>query len=120
MYIYIYTHIYLYRFIVLLRAPDRLPEDRYVAAADGTESKEAASYIYIYIHIINIIIIIMYIHIYIYIYVYIYIYIHTHYQGSLRPPENGEVLLRGVGTLRYLLILGEDSAFQVPICAVAA
>ena len=32
----------------------------------------------------------------------------------------GEVLLRGVGTLRYLSILGENSACQVPICAVAA
>ena len=34
--------------------------------------------------------------------------------------EKWEVLLRGVGTLRYVLILGEDSACQVPICAVAA
>ena len=34
--------------------------------------------------------------------------------------EKGEVLLRGVGTLRYLLILSENSACQVPICAVAA
>ena len=34
--------------------------------------------------------------------------------------EEGVVLLRGVGTLRYLLILGEDSAWRVPICAVAA
>ena len=39
------------------------------------------------------------------------------------PPCNrreGEVLLRGVGTLRYLLILGESPAGQVPIYAVAA
>ena len=34
--------------------------------------------------------------------------------------EKGEVLLRGVGTLRYLLILGDISACRVPICAVAA
>ena len=34
--------------------------------------------------------------------------------------EKGEVLLRGVGTLRYVLILSENSACQVPICAVAA
>ena len=35
--------------------------------------------------------------------------------------EKGEVLLRGVvGTLRYLLILSENSACRVPICAVAA
>ena len=42
---------------------------------------------------------------------------------SAPPPrlsEKGEVLLRGVGTLRLLLILGENSACQVPICAVAA
>ena len=37
-----------------------------------------------------------------------------------RTFEKGEVLLRGVGTLRYLLILSENSACQVPICAVAA
>ena len=34
--------------------------------------------------------------------------------------EKGEVLLRGVGTLRYVLILSDNSACQVPICAVAA
>ena len=34
--------------------------------------------------------------------------------------EKGEVLLRGVGTLRYFSILSENSACQVPICAVAA
>ena len=34
--------------------------------------------------------------------------------------QRGEVLLRGVGAPRYLLILGESSACQVPICAVAA
>ena len=34
--------------------------------------------------------------------------------------EKGEVLLRGVGTLRYLLILSENSACQAPICAGAA
>ena len=38
---------------------------------------------------------------------------------SLRS-EKGEVLPRGVGTLRYSLILSETSACQVPICAVAA
>ena len=37
-----------------------------------------------------------------------------------RTSEKGEVLLRGVGTLRYVLILGEISACQVHICAVAA
>ena len=39
---------------------------------------------------------------------------------ALPVSENGEALLRGVGTLRYLSILREDSACQVPICAVAA
>ena len=34
--------------------------------------------------------------------------------------EKGEVLLRRVGTLRYVLILSENSACQVPIYAVAA
>ena len=34
--------------------------------------------------------------------------------------QKEEVLLRGVGTLRYFLILGENSACQVPTCAVAA
>ena len=38
----------------------------------------------------------------------------------LSASENGEVLLRGVGTLRYLLILSENSAYQRPVCAVAA
>ena len=49
-------------------------------------------------------------------YIYIYIYIYTARLSS----EKGEVLLRGVGTLRHLLILTENSACQVPICAVAA
>ena len=43
--------------------------------------------------------------------------------GSLlRGPwsEKLEVLPRGVGTLRHLLILGESYACPVPICAVAA
>ena len=42
--------------------------------------------------------------------------------GVARLPlsEKGEVLLRGVGTLRYLLVLSNNSACQVPICAVAA
>ena len=31
------------------------------------------------------------------------------------PPEKGEVLLRGVGTLRYLFILSDNSACQVPM-----
>ena len=48
---------------------------------------------------------------YVCMYIYIYIYTYTH---------NGEVLLRGVGTVRYLLILSENSACQVPTCAVAA
>ena len=34
--------------------------------------------------------------------------------------ERGEVLLRGVLTIRYLVHLGESSACQVPICTVAA
>ena len=34
--------------------------------------------------------------------------------------KKGEVLLRGVGTLRYLLVPSENSACQMPICAVAA
>ena len=38
-------------------------------------------------------------------------------QGS---SEKGEVLLGGIGTLRYLFTLSENSACQVPICAVAA
>ena len=40
--------------------------------------------------------------------------------GAPRRSETGEVLLRGVGTVRYSLILGDDSACQVPICAVSA
>ena len=38
------------------------------------------------------------------------------------PPcsEKGEVLLRGVGTLRYVLIFTENYACRVSICAVAA
>ena len=40
--------------------------------------------------------------------------------GRCTNSEKGEVLLRGVGTLRYVLILSENSACQVPICAVAA
>ena len=40
--------------------------------------------------------------------------------GSVSTSEKGEVLLRGVGTLRYVLILSDNSACQVPICAVAA
>ena len=41
-------------------------------------------------------------------------------RGPNEPePEKGEVLLRGICTLRYLLILSENSACQVPICAVA-
>ena len=51
------------------------------------------------------------------IYIYIYIYIHTHH---CRQSEKGEVLLRGVGTLHFVSNLGENSACQVPICAVAA
>ena len=34
--------------------------------------------------------------------------------------EKGEVLLRGVGALRYVVILCENSACEVRICAVAA
>ena len=34
--------------------------------------------------------------------------------------EKGEVLPRGVGTLWYFWILGENSACRVPICAAAA
>ena len=40
--------------------------------------------------------------------------------AALHMSEKGEMLLRGVDTLRYLLILSENSACQVPICAVAA
>ena len=83
-------------------------------------------YIYTYIHTY------IYIYIYVYTHMYIYIYILTlpPFAGLLLRPkkcggdprgsENGEVLLRGVGTLRYVLILSENSACQVPICAVAA
>ena len=39
---------------------------------------------------------------------------------SLRLSEKGGVLLRGVGTLRYFLILSESSTRQVPVFAVAA
>ena len=38
----------------------------------------------------------------------------------LLDSEKWGVLLRGVGTLRYCLILGEHYACQAPICAVAA
>ena len=56
----------------------------------------------------------IYIHVYVYIYIYIYTCIHTHvmYTGEPRwelerrgeggKSEKGEVLLRGVGTLRHL------------------
>ena len=47
-------------------------------------------------------------------YVCIYIYIYIYIVG-----ERGSAP-KGVGTLRYLLILGENSACQVPICAAAA
>ena len=41
--------------------------------------------------------------------------------NSLPGVGEREVLLRGAGTLRYLSILcEEDSACQVPVCAVAA
>ena len=42
--------------------------------------------------------------------------------GGRRPSSvgEGEVLLRGVGSLRYGLILSENSACQAPICAAAA
>ena len=60
-------------------------------------------YIYIYIYIYT------YTYAYVYIYIYIYIYMYK-----------GEVLLRGVGTPRHLLILGENPACQVPICAAPA
>ena len=65
----------------------------------------------------------------VYIYIYIYIYIYTRRNGSDRAllkglaiprSETGEVLLMAVGTLGYFLILSENSACQVPICAVAA
>ena len=39
---------------------------------------------------------------------------------SEKGEVTGKVLLRGVGTLRYCLILSENPACQVPICAVAA
>ena len=80
----------------------------------------------------------MYVYIYIYIYMcytcmYIYIYIYMYMNKSRERQreknlqagsapwlrEKGEVLLRGVGTLRYVLILGENSACRVPTCAVA-
>ena len=79
-------------------------------------------------------------------YVYIYIYISTLIQtinfwalGQLSRPaevwqvrpeaspkeavrrsEKGKVLLRGIGTPRFFFVLSENSACQVPICAVAA
>ena len=51
----------------------------------------------------------LYLSIYVYIHTYIYIYTCTYY-----------VLLWGVGTLRYLLVLSENPACQAPICAVEA
>ena len=57
----------------------------------------------------------------IYIYIYLYIYIHTYicvHTADSIGRRRGEVLLRGVGTLRYFLILSENSACQVPICAL--
>ena len=41
-------------------------------------------------------------------------------RAKMPVSEKEEALLSGVGTLRYLLILSESSACQVPICAVAA
>ena len=37
-----------------------------------------------------------------------------------RRAEKGEVLLMEVGTLRYVLILSDNSACQAPVCAAAA
>ena len=78
-----------------------------------------------------------------YIYVYIYIYIYRWWCAcglstrrrsqraaerlftwtAPRNPsrsERGEVLLRGIGTLRYCLVLIETLLVKMPICAVAA
>ena len=61
----------------------------------------------------------MYIYIYIYIYISAYItytcihiYIYVEYREG---EEKGEVLLRGVGTLRYVLTRSENYDCQVPV-----
>ena len=68
------------------------------------------THLYIYIYILSLSLSIS-LSLYIYIYIYIYITLDS---------EKGEVLPRGFGSLRYLLILSESSARQAPICAVAA
>ena len=78
-------------------------------------------YIYIYIYILSLLLSLL---LCVYIYIYIYIYTHSLREEQCRAikghqSENGEVLLRGVGTLRDLLILSEINACEVPICAVA-
>ena len=101
----------------------------------GGGSLSATTYTSIYI----------YIYIYIYIHTQIHIYIYISFMGTfsrrkgkcskgmalafilrgralhwLSFSEQGEVLLRGVGTPRYLSIRGENSAGRESVCALAA
>ena len=71
--------------------------------------------IVIIIIIITIIVVMIVMNVVIVVIMAIIVIIHGNYYS-----RKGEVLLRGVGTLRHLLILSENSACQVPICAVAA
>ena len=55
------------------------------------------------------------------IYIYIYTHIHHHTNMSHRAIRKKESAPKGgLHSIRYLLILGENSAYQEPICAVAA
>ena len=78
---------------------------------------------YMYIHLSLYISISIFLSLSLYIYIYMYTlkwHAATRFMMSRNISEKGEMLLRGVGTLRYLLILSDNSACQVPICAVAA
>ena len=89
-YIYIYVNLSIYIYICI-----------YAHRIYTNISPCLSICIYIYIYMC----VCMYIYIYICTYICIYIYIYMY-------------ILRGVGTLRYVLILGENWSCQVPICAV--
>ena len=111
------------------------PSFRQRGAASSWRRQPQRDYIHIYI----------YIYIYIYIHTQIHIYIYISFMGTfsrrkgkcskgmalafilrgralhwLSFSEQGEVLLRGVGTPRYLSIRGENSAGRESVCALAA
>ena len=108
MYIYIYIHngdpviyIYIYIYIYIVGGSDLIGQDPNVtehwAAAIGERGIVFTTLNYTVLH-----------------------YDITLDYITLLLQHLGEVLLRGVGTLRYSLILSENSACQVPVCAVVA